>query len=224
MKYLFFAGLLVIASCGDDNKSESSNDTPSKSDSKLPSNVENSKNTLITETESVNDSILKGVEETKVTVANNLAIAYYSLDILREEFKYYKEQDKLVIAKQKAFEAAYAKKSKALQDFIIAKEKEAQKGALSENQLIEIQGQIQKKQEAILKYQQTEGAKIEQEIAEKLMNVENKIEKIGRKFSEINKIDILIAHGRGGQYIYINPKLDVTKEFLIFLNENEKNF
>ena len=31
----------------------------------------------------------------------------------------------------------------------------------------------------------------------------------------------MLIHGDGGQFNYINPFMDVTKEFIAFLNENQ---
>ena len=33
----------------------------------------------------------------------------------------------------------------------------------------------------------------------------------------------MMIHGEGGQINYINPSMDVTKEFIAFLNENQKS-
>ena len=45
---------------------------------------------------------------------------------------------------------------------------------------------------------------------------------MGKKYCEIHQIDILLMHGKGGQLNYISETMDVTKEFIQFLNENQK--
>jgi hypothetical protein len=35
---------------------------------------------------------------------------------------------------------------------------------------------------------------------------------------------VLIAHSKGGQFTYINPSMDVTREFINYLNENQDQF
>lgn len=219
MKYYILILLISFVSCQSETSSDSNdnkefNENPKKSSS---ANVDN-------EIGLTGDTAVSGDMNLHSSKRENLVIAFYSMDELKEKFKYYKEQDKLVIKKQKIFQSALERKTKDLQNYVISKEKEAQKGALSENQLIEVQQEIQKKQEAILKYEQSQGAKIEKEMTEKLLKIDNKIEKVGKKFSELNHIDILIAFGRGGQFNYINPAIDVTKQFIQYLNENEKNF
>ena len=48
-----------------------------------------------------------------------------------------------------------------------------------------------------------------------------KIEALGKKYCEKHQIDILLMHGPGGQINYINDRMDVTTEFVNFLNENQ---
>lgn len=161
---------------------------------------------------------------TNTSGSQNIRIAYYSLDTLKLNFKYYTDQDKIVSQKQLQFQREIERRTSALQSFVQQKEQEAAKGALSENQLLEIQQQIQKKQQAILQYEQSQAAQIEKEMALQLEKIDRKIELVGKRFSELNQIDILISSGRGGQFNYIHPRYNVTQEFIQFLNDNEKDF
>jgi hypothetical protein len=72
-----------------------------------------------------------------------------------------------------------------------------------------------------MQYQQTEGAKIEELAMKSLETVNKKIEALGKKYCEKHQIDILLMHGEGGQINYINSRMDVTSEFVNFLNENQ---
>jgi hypothetical protein len=76
-------------------------------------------------------------------------------------------------------------------------------------------------QNQIMQYQQTEGAKIEELAMKSLETVNKKIEALGKKYCEKHQIDILLMHGEGGQINYINSRMDVTSEFVNFLNENQ---
>jgi hypothetical protein len=76
-------------------------------------------------------------------------------------------------------------------------------------------------QNQIMQYQQTEGAKIEELAMKSLETVNKKIEALGKKYCEKHQIDILLMHGEGGQINYINSRMDVTTEFVNFLNENQ---
>ena len=74
----------------------------------------------------------------------------------------------------------------------------------------------------MMKYQEEEGAKLEKETLSKLESIGNKIEKFSKKYCEENGIDILLIYAKGGQINYITPKMNVTKEFTAYLNQNQE--
>ena len=153
---------------------------------------------------------------------NGFKIAYYNNDSIKEYFNYYKREDSLVTRKQKIFQAEIDKKSSELQNFVKQKEQEARSGLLSQNEIATVQQKAQQMESNIMQYQQTEGAKLEAETEKKLEDISNKIEVLGKKYCEKYKIDILFMHGKGGQLNYISEKMDVTNEFIQFLNENQE--
>ena len=160
----------------------------------------------------------------KVVVRNTrgLKIAFYSNDSIKEKFEYYKREDAAVTKKQKLFQAELDRQSKEYENFVQRKDQEARNGLLSENEIMLVQQKAQQMQASIMQFQQTQGAKIEEETMKKLESINKKIEALGKKYCEIHGIDILLIHGEGGQLNYINPSMDVTTEFINFLNENQE--
>ena len=122
---------------------------------------------------------------------NGFKIAYYNNDSIKEYFNYYKREDSLVTKKQKIFQAEIDKKSSELQNFVKQKEQEARSGLLSQNKISLVQQKAQQMESNIMQYQQTEGAKLEEETTKKLEDISNKIEVLGKKYCEKYKIDIL---------------------------------
>ena len=49
----------------------------------------------------------------------------------------------------------------------------------------------------------------------------NKISEAGREFSEENGFDLLFFYQKGGQITYISDAMDVTQQFINFLNKRE---
>ena len=152
---------------------------------------------------------------------NGLVIAYYSNDSIKENFEYYKREDAAVTKKQKAFQAEVQRRTTEYQNFLQRKDQEARGGLLSQNEIAQAQQKAQQMEASIMQYQQTEGARLEEETLKKLEDISKKIEALGKKYCEKHKIDILLIHGEGGQLNYINPSMDVTTEFINFLNENQ---
>ncbi|MCX8487285.1 MAG: OmpH family outer membrane protein [Crocinitomicaceae bacterium] len=150
-----------------------------------------------------------------------LKIAYYSNDSIKANFAYFVKEEGIIKKKQKAFETEVERRTKAYEAFITKKDAEARGGLLSQNEIAQVQQRAQEMQNQIMQYQQTEGAKIEELAMKSLETVNKKIEALGKKYCEKHQIDILLMHGAGGQINYINDRMDVTTEFVNFLNENQ---
>ncbi|MEY3586433.1 MAG: hypothetical protein RLZZ243_1497 [Bacteroidota bacterium] len=150
-----------------------------------------------------------------------LKIAYYSNDSIKTNFDYFVKEEGIIKKKQKAFESEVERRTKAYEAFITKKDAEARGGLLSQNEIAQVQQRAQEMQNQIMQYQQTEGAKIEELAMKSLETVNKKIEALGKKYCEKHQIDILLMHGEGGQINYINSRMDVTSEFVNFLNENQ---
>lgn len=150
-----------------------------------------------------------------------LKIAYYHSDSLKEQFTYFKEQEEIVTKKQTAFQKEVDRRTKEYQNFIVRNNEKLQSGMLSQNEQVQIQQQAQRMESNLMQYQQTQGAKLEEETMKKLEAISKKIEAFGKLFCEENKIDILLIHGQGGQINYITPSMDVTRAFTSYLNAHQ---
>lgn len=150
-----------------------------------------------------------------------LKIAYYNSDSLKEKFIFFKEQDSLMNAKQKAFETEMQRKQGEFEAFITKNEGLMKQGLLSENEQVALSQKAQAMQKQIADYQQNQGQALEKEAIDKMTVIGNKVEKFAKEFSQKNKIDILLIHGKGGQIGFIESNMDVTKEFVNYLNEKQ---
>ncbi|MES2799656.1 MAG: OmpH family outer membrane protein [Bacteroidota bacterium] len=152
-----------------------------------------------------------------------LKIAYYLSDSLKTQFDYYRVQDSLVTKKQLAFQKEIERKTKELQSYISNRESDAKSGLLSQNEIMMVQQKAQQMEGELMRYQQERGASLEKETMEKLTDIQKKITAFGKEFSEKNKIDILLIHAEGGQINFITEGMNVTKEFIEFLNQRQKD-
>ncbi len=151
----------------------------------------------------------------------SLVIAYYHQDSLKERFDYYKKEDQVITRKQKLFEAEMKRRGKELEDYVRRNDDKARNGLLSQNEIMQIQQKAQTMEQELMQYQQFQAAKIEEESGKKLEAITKKIETLGKMYSEKNHIDILLIHGAGGQLNFINSTMNVTSDFIRFLNENQ---
>ncbi len=151
----------------------------------------------------------------------SLVIAYYHQDSLKERFDYYKKEDQVITRKQKMFEAEMKRRGKELEDYVRRNDEKARNGLLSQNEIMQIQQKAQTMEQELMQYQQSQAAKIEEESVKKLEAITKKIETLGKMYCEKNNIDILLIHGAGGQLNFINEKMNVTSDFIRFLNDNQ---
>jgi Skp family chaperone for outer membrane proteins len=140
---------------------------------------------------------------------------------LKEQFIFFKEQDSLMTSKQKAFESELQRKQQEFEAFISKNEGMMKQGLLSENEQAALSQKAQAMQKQIMDYQQNQGQALEKEAIDKMTVIGNKVEKFAKEFSQKNKIDVLLIHGKGGQIGYIDTSMDVTKEFVNYLNEKQ---
>jgi Skp family chaperone for outer membrane proteins len=167
----------------------------------------------------------KNVENTTPNVPvikNGLKIAFYVQDSLKNGFDYYREMDSTTKIKQTRFQNELEKKQKSLQEYVAKNEKLAQSGQLSAFDLQTAQQEAQRREQALYQYQQTEGVKIENETVEILEVLTKRIEAAGKEYCKKHKIDLLLIHGAGGQINFVNPSMDVTKEFIAYLNQHQE--
>ena len=150
-----------------------------------------------------------------------LKIAYYNSDTLKEKFIFFKEQDSIMTGKQKAFEADLLKKQQEFEAFMTKNQGLAKQGLLSENEQVALSQKAQTMEQQIAEFQQTQGQALQKEAVDKMTVMGNKVEKFAKEFSQKNKIDILLIHGTGGQIGYIDNAMNVTKEFVNYLNEKQ---
>jgi Skp family chaperone for outer membrane proteins len=151
-----------------------------------------------------------------------LKIAFYYSDSLKKYFDYFKEEEAIVNKKQADFQKQVERKTMEYQSYIARNNEKLKNGLLSENEQMQIQQRAQQMEAALMQFQEKQGAVLEKETMKKLEVISKKIEVFGKQFCEENKIDILLIHGQGGQINFINPSMDVTKDFTAYLNEHQK--
>lgn len=156
-----------------------------------------------------------------VTRLDGLKIAYYSNDSIKKYFDYFKKEEAIAEKNQKRFEKELQKRNEVYENYIVKKDQEARAGLLSQNEIAMVQQKAQQMQSELMQYQQTEGARIEKQTLKSLETINKKVEIWGKKYCEKHQIDLLLIQGQGGQINYVNQKMDVTKEFINFLNENQ---
>jgi outer membrane protein len=151
-----------------------------------------------------------------------LKIAFYESDSLNEGFTFLKTQDSLLKIKQEKFQKDLESRQRNLEakynQLVEGEQKMLYTAAELQNKKMEFERQSQ----SLQMYQQNEGTKLQEEAMEMQKVLQNKVSEFSKRYCEKYKIDMLIMHGEGGQFSYYNPKMDVTKSFIEFVNAEQK--
>ena len=163
------------------------------------------------------------VQSPKVEARNagDLKIAFYNQDSMKLHFDYYKKEDSIVTKKQMAFQKELEKRRKQMEDYYMSYVNKAQNNLLSQVEAEAYQRNLQNQEAELMKYQESEGVKLETETVAKLEGISAKIEQFSKSFCEENNIDILLIQSKGGQFNYISPEMDVTSGFVEYLNAKQ---
>lgn len=151
----------------------------------------------------------------------NLKIAFYHQDSMKLYFKYYKEQDSIFTKKNIDFQNKVASKRKSMESYYMNFMRRAQNNELSQVESEAYQRNLQNQEAELIQFQETEGGRLEGETLKMYDEISKKINNFSAKFCEDRGIDILLVQAVGGQFNYISDQLDVTDDFIDFLNESQ---
>lgn len=158
------------------------------------------------------------VQEVK---AGNLKLAFYYQDSLNTNFTFLKEERTKLEAKQKTFQNEVDRLTREYQSYVERNGKKADRGELAQVELQNIQQKAMSMEQKIREYQQIKGGALEKEGYDKMEEISKKVEVYSKEFCEKNNISILMLHAKGGQFGFITPTMDVTSEFVEFLNAKQ---
>jgi outer membrane protein len=123
--------------------------------------------------------------------------------------------------KEASIQKEFERKSKELQDYLQRNDEKARKGLLSQNEIAQIEQKAQAMQQELVQYEQTKAKEISEQSVEKITSIRKKIEALGKDYCTKNGIQILLIHGDGGQLNFIDNSMNVTSDFIRYLNENQ---
>ncbi|MDH4471861.1 MAG: OmpH family outer membrane protein [Fluviicola sp.] len=151
-----------------------------------------------------------------------LKIAFYESDSLNEGFTFLKTQDSLLKIKQEKFQKDLESRQRNLEAKYNQLVEGEQKMIYTAAELQSKKMEFERQSQSLQMYQQNEGTKLQEEAMEMQKVLQNKVSEFSKRYCEKYKIDMLIMHGEGGQFSYYNPKMDVTKSFIEFVNAEQK--
>lgn len=173
-----------------------------------------------------NDDTSKNGNDNEVTTSrpkdtSGISIAFYYQDSVATQFRFYKEIDSMLKAKQLDYQKELEGKYRAYQAYEAGIQKRMDNGEITGYQLDDIRKTAAQKQQSIQTFEQQRGAALQKESMEYQVAIMNKISESGKEFSDKKGIDLLFFYQKGGQITFINNAYDITDDFIDFLNKRE---
>ena len=154
--------------------------------------------------------------------SSGLVLAFYHNDSLKLRFEYLKNIDDQLASSQTSLQNKYQAKTVKYQNYVSKKQKDIEAGLLSQNEMLQVQQKAAQMEQEIIEFQQRETVKLEGEMMRITQEINGKVESFGKIFCELHGIDVLFQYSTGQQINYINPNMDVTTDFINFLNSEQK--
>lgn len=150
-----------------------------------------------------------------------MKFAYYIKDSIPGNFTYFIDAQSQLEAKAKVYEEKLMKLQQEGQILLDSYQRQNAAGLLSTNQAKGFEQQISMKQQQIQVLQETDGMALERESNEGNEELIKKLEDYGKNYAKEHGITIFLARETAGQILYIDSIMNVTMDFIKYMNEQE---
>ncbi len=154
--------------------------------------------------------------------SNDIKIAFYIKDSVAEHFEYFKStQEKIqkmeeeVQGKANALQQEYAKYANEYQV-------KMSQGLLSKNGEVFYQNKIKGIELELTSLEQTEGAELARKAEEFQKELLEKLDDYSKEYAKEHKINLFLAKEKMGSILYADSSMDVTMDFIKFMNAKVK--
>ena len=154
---------------------------------------------------------------------SELSIAYYIEDSIPSNFTYFVELDGQIEARAKVYQNKLAVLQQEGQQLLDTYQRKMAAGLLSQNDQMSYEKRIQEKQYQIQVLQETDGVELERDSFNGNEELHEKMKTYGEEYAKSKGYTLLVGVQQGGQILYIDPSMDVTMDFIDFMNQQEDN-
>jgi Skp family chaperone for outer membrane proteins len=154
--------------------------------------------------------------------SNDIKIAYYVKDSVAENFDYFTTTQESI---QKMEEELQGKANALQQEYSrYANEYQTKmaQGLLSKNGEAFYQQKIKAIELELTSLEQTEGAELAKKAEKFQTELLEKLDKYGKEYANEHKINLFLAKEKMGSILYADSTMDVTMDFIKFLNDKVK--
>jgi outer membrane protein len=168
------------------------------------------------------DSISQTLQK---AVSGNMKVAFINNDSVLANYDLVTKLADELSGKTKRLEGEIASKQKAFEKDAAYFQDQVQKKTLSDQSAQEIYGQLQQNQQSILELRDRYAAELQQNQIDMNIVVLDSVMNFLKRYNEKYKFDYILGFTKGGNILYANDTLDITKNVIKELNEqyNKQN-
>jgi outer membrane protein len=166
--------------------------------------------------------------ETQPNVASTAGarIVYINMDTVYTKYDRYTDLKAQLEEKQRRMEAEMASKKSTYEKSVGSYQDKMQKGLLLRSEAAKIEQQLAGDQQSLMKLSESFQSQLAEESQVMNRQLLNSIVEYLKEYNKNGKYQFIMSHAYGGNLLYANDSLDITKEVLKGLNEkynSEKN-
>jgi|WetSurMetagenome_2_1015567.scaffolds.fasta_scaffold128139_2 outer membrane protein len=165
--------------------------------------------------QSDSDSISQTLQKTG---SGNMKVAFINNDSVLANYDLVTKLADELAGKTKRLEGEIASKQKAFEKDAAYFQDQVQKKTLSEQSAQEIYGQLQQNQQSILELRDRYAAELQQNQIDMNIVVLDSVMNFLKRYNEKYKFDYILGFTKGGNILYANDTLDITKNVIKELN------
>lgn len=154
--------------------------------------------------------------------AGELKIGFFNSDSIPNHFDYHKSETAKLEVEAKKLEAKAAKLQSDYQNLANEYQRGLSTNTLSDNQKMSFENRLGKMQQDMQLFQQNTMGEYQQKELKSTEILMNKIADYSASFAKEKGFSMFFVRGQGSGVAYADPGMDMTDEFIKYMNEKEK--
>ncbi len=154
--------------------------------------------------------------------SNDIKIAYYVKDSVAENFEYFKKTQATIQGMEEELQGKANELQQQYSEYASQYQTKMAQGQLSKNGEAFYQQKIKAIELELTSLEQTEGAELAKKAEKFQIELLEKLDKYSEEYANKHKINLFLAKEKMGSILYADSSMDVTMDFIKFLNEKVK--
>lgn len=153
---------------------------------------------------------------------DGLNIVFVNSDTIMKNYKLFQDLKIELEAETLRLQKDLEKRQKALESKFIAYQNKIKTGNISIDEARKTEENLSQQQQELIKLNEMYTQQIAQRELEMTERILDSVISAIRLYNQSNQFDFILGYSKGAGILYANPKLDITNEILIILNNRYK--